>query len=674
MKKAEMKQVQKKICSLFFILMITLTGINVAVVYKVEAEELGSYNLKLMTFNIRNNASGTGEIAWANRKHRVANAIKSYTPDIVGIQEAYKDQIDYLQANLNASYASIGVSRNGDTTNEYNNILYRSDKFEVVESGQFWLSDTPDVPGSKGIYETKYPRICTWAKFRALDNSKAEFYYFNTHLGLTEGAKLQGATIILDRISKYVTSSNIPVFLGGDMNAEETTTTFQMLQNSSLSDTWADAGHQYGGEDGTVTNNFDGIRTGGHIDWIFQQNVKKINSIEINYYNEGGHYPSDHYPVQLNVDIPLTGDPAPDRTNFGIASSQYTDSPNGEDVAKAFDGNNKTKYYTPHGTAWIQFRFANGNQFAINRYRITSANDNKTSRDPKNWTVQGSNNGTSWTTLDTRTNQDFELRFQTKEFAFNNTTGYEYIRFNITSNGGSALQVSEIQLFDYVNAARNATATADGYVSGEQPSKAIDGAVIGNSKWAAIGPEPHWLALDLGTRHNITQFIIKHAATGGETKKMNTVNYKVQVSDDNATWNDVVVTTGNIANVTTHQVNEFGRYVRLYITDAAAKIGDTSARIYELEVYGLNKGATFYQHANYGGYAVTLPKGNYTLAQLQEMGIKNDDISSLRVFGGSTVELYWDNNFNGSVLTLNTDHTTFSAYGWNDKTSSIKIY
>ncbi|RAV05054.1 hypothetical protein DQG13_04010 [Paenibacillus sp. YN15] len=648
-------------------------GLGVQPVSRATAAELSPYNLKIMTFNIRNGGSGSGDQAWDVRKDRVVNAIDSFGPDVLGMQEGYQFQIDYLLGHLNGPYASIGISRFGNTTNEYNNIMYRSDKFEVVESGQFWLSDTPDIVGSKSPYDTAWPRICTWAKFRSKDNNKAEFYYFNTHFGLTEGAQEQAAYVILDRIAKYAISPNAPVLLGGDLNVQETSNAFLALQNSDLNDTWADAGHSYTDDDGTYSN-FDGSTTTGHIDWIFQRNVRQIQSIQINRYNENGHYPSDHYPVQLVVDIPLTGDPAPDRTNFGSPSSQYTDSPAGEDITKAFDHNKLTKYYTPHGTAWIQFRFANESQFVVNRYRISSANDNQTTRDPKNWTVKGSNDGVNWVTLDTRSNQSFELRFQTKEYTFNNATGFEYIRLEITSNGGSALQLSELQLFDYVNVARNAAVSADGYRSGETPEKAVDGTTVGNSKWCSVGSEPHWLQLDLGVRHNFTQFVILHAAAGGENADYNTVAYQIQVSDNGTDWTSEVNVANNKANATTHQVNTFGRYVRLLVTDSTARNGDNSARIYELGVYGQQQGATFYKDGSYGGYAVSLPKGKYTLAELQEAGIRNDDITSLRIYGGATVELYWDNNFQGSKLTLTADQTSLSPYGWNDKTSSLRIY
>jgi len=483
----------------------------------------------------------------------------------------------------------------------------------------------------------------------------------------------QSADLILDRISKYVSPANTPVFIGGDLNACETTASYSIFQNSNFEDTWAQAGMSWTND--CTSHKYTGATelTNEHIDWIFQRNAVRINSIEINRYIENGLYPSDHYPVQLNVDIPLTGEPSPDRCIGGTVSAKYTDSPSGEDMTQAFDNSNKTKYYIPHGTnVWLQYHFSNGSKFAINRYKLTSANDEE-GRDPVSWTLKGSNDGTNWTNVDSRSGQDFAARYQINEYRFSNTTAYEYYRFEFTSNNGTEFQIAEIELYDYINVTVNGTKTADAYQPGEEPALGADGHVS-TGKWCATGAEPHWLKVDLGAINNIYQFVIKHAVCGGEEAAFNTVAYQIQYSNDGITWTNAVSITDSKANITTHNINIFGRYLRLYITDAAAKSGDTAARIYEFEAFGLPAGATFYSNANYGGTAVTLPKGNYTLEQLKAAGITNDSISSLKILGSCTVELYSDNNFGGAKLTKTTDDALLSDDSFNDLTSSIKIY
>jgi hypothetical protein len=80
-----------------------------------------------------------------------------------------------------------------------------------------------------------------------------------------------------------------------------------------------------------------------------------------------------------------------------------------------------------------------------------------------------------------------------------------------------------------------------------------------------------------------------------------------------------------------------------------------------------------YKHCNYGGYVTALGVGNYTLSQLQNLGVLNDDISSVKVNSGYQVQLYWDDNFGGTVLTLTADNSCLAANGWNDKASSVRI-
>jgi hypothetical protein len=136
-----------------------------------------------------------------------------------------------------------------------------------------------------------------------------------------------------------------------------------------------------------------------------------------------------------------------DLTNYsGTLTAQYqTGSPSGEDYTKVIDNSTATKYLTSHSAAWIRFQPATA-AVAV-KYTITSAND-VPARDPKNWTLQGSNNGTSWTTLDTRTNETFATRLLKKTYTFTNSTSYAYYRLNITAVGsGSIMQMSEWEVF-----------------------------------------------------------------------------------------------------------------------------------------------------------------------------------------------------------------------------------
>jgi hypothetical protein len=128
----------------------------------------------------------------------------------------------------------------------------------------------------------------------------------------------------------------------------------------------------------------------------------------------------------------------------GTVSAQFqTGSPTGEEYTRLVDNNVNTKYLTFNASAWIQYQANAG--YIVTGYAITSAND-APERDPLSWTLQGSNDGNTWSTIDSRTNEDFPARFQTRTFAFTNSTSYTYYRFNMTNNSGTILQLAEIEL------------------------------------------------------------------------------------------------------------------------------------------------------------------------------------------------------------------------------------
>ncbi|MBV7533733.1 glycosyl hydrolase family 18 protein [Chitinophaga sp. sic0106] len=128
----------------------------------------------------------------------------------------------------------------------------------------------------------------------------------------------------------------------------------------------------------------------------------------------------------------------------GTTTAQYNNSPSGEEIGKLTDNSTSTKYLTTNGSGWVQFHATTA--AVVKSYTITSAND-VPNRDPKNWTLQGSNNGTSWTTLDTQTNQTFATRFLKKTYTITNTTSYAYYRLNVSAVvSGTIMQMSEWEL------------------------------------------------------------------------------------------------------------------------------------------------------------------------------------------------------------------------------------
>ncbi|OCT12942.1 hypothetical protein A8709_21715 [Paenibacillus pectinilyticus] len=281
-------------------------------------------------------------------------------------------------------------------------------------------------------------------------------------------------------------------------------------------------------------------------------------------------------------------------------SASTTNSPSGEEKEKAFDGASATKWLIFTNAGWIQYHYTAAK--VVNKYDITSAND-VPARDPKNWTLKGSNDGTNWTTLDTRSNETFASRLQVKTYTFTNSTPYTYYRLDVSANSGDAnLQIAEITFYASTstptNVALSKTVTASDEINAtEAATKAVDG--VATTKWTSqpinLVPGDKWLKVDLGASYAITRWVVKHASSNGESASYNTKDFKLQKSSDGTNWTDVDTVTGNTAAITDRTVASFSaRYVRLYITttvqsDAgyATTPGDRSnARIYEFEVYG----------------------------------------------------------------------------------------
>ncbi len=162
-----------------------------------------------------------------------------------------------------------------------------------------------------------------------------------------------------------------------------------------------------------------------------------------------------------------------DITESGFISVSDIESPGGEEANKAFDNDTDTKWLTYHQTGWIQYQFLKENKYIASSYSISSANDYD-DRDPKSWVLKGSNDGIAWTDLDSRDNQNFDERFQTKTYTIDESKQLPFSIFKIEftdNHGGGFLQVSEIQIFG----------------TKQEVSTQVDTGI--NAKWESMGGE-----------------------------------------------------------------------------------------------------------------------------------------------------------------------------------------
>lgn len=257
--------------------------------------------VRVMSFNIRYGTAEDGEDAWPNRRELVSDVIRGFEPHVLGVQEALDFQIDELGEAL-PGHEVVGVGRDdGVRAGEFSAILVDRARFEVLESGTFWFSDTPEVPGSMS-WGNRIPRIATWARLRDRTSGR-RFSIYNLHWDHeSQPSRERSAALLLERIAARPHPDE-PVLVTGDFNAGETNPAFRALVESSavaLRDTYRDA-HPDAAEVGTF-NGFEGRRDGEKIDAILASDGWCTRAAGIVSASREGRYPSDHFPVIAVVD------------------------------------------------------------------------------------------------------------------------------------------------------------------------------------------------------------------------------------------------------------------------------------------------------------------------------------------------------------------------------------
>lgn len=261
-------------------------------------------DIRVMSFNIRFANPQDGVDFWPNRKEMAASMIRFNEADIVGLQEAMRSQLDDLEALL-PGYAWYGLCRtdgsvNPEPDNEFSAVLYRRDRFELLDSATFWLSENPDKVGSKG-WDAALPRICSWIKLRDKRSGK-EFYHFNIHFDHRgEQARAESAKLLVKRIGEIAGAS--PAILTGDFNCVPTDEPYRILtaKGSGLADALFLSEIPHHGPLSTWSGfQFPGM-PGRRIDYIFVNNKVEVRKHAILSDCWSGRFPSDHLPVLAEI-------------------------------------------------------------------------------------------------------------------------------------------------------------------------------------------------------------------------------------------------------------------------------------------------------------------------------------------------------------------------------------
>ncbi len=255
-----------------------------------------------MTFNIRYDNPADGENRWESRIPVVTAYMDSTAPDIAGMQEVLHNQIVDLQ-NMMPGYSFIGTGRDdGKTGGEYSPIFFREDRFILHDHSQFWLSETPGVPGSRS-WDAAITRIVSWA---ALEDRKSGeiIYAFNTHFdhrGVE--ARRKSAELISEKIREIAGTS--PVLLMGDFNIRRNSDDYIFMnrvftENNRLTNAEMISEAPVTGAEST----FSGFRHDIEprvIDFIFVDDNFNVIFYRVDEVMENGIFISDHWPVIARV-------------------------------------------------------------------------------------------------------------------------------------------------------------------------------------------------------------------------------------------------------------------------------------------------------------------------------------------------------------------------------------
>lgn len=259
-------------------------------------------SLKVMTFNIRYDNPADGDNNWKFRKDAAFAMIQEQDCDLIGTQEVLANQLADFNAALPA-YDYVGIGReDGVDQGEYSAIFFKKDRFNVMNKGNFMLSETPDIFGSKG-WDGACERIASWARLQDKSTGK-EIFFINTHLDhVGIQARREGVNLIQDKAFELAQGASI--ILTGDFNAEPESDVIQNVVNTNKAHYLIDTRTTAKEVKGTpwTFHDFDRlpINKREYIDYIFVSPTAKTTIYEVLPMDYNNKLVSDHSPVIAEV-------------------------------------------------------------------------------------------------------------------------------------------------------------------------------------------------------------------------------------------------------------------------------------------------------------------------------------------------------------------------------------
>ena len=251
--------------------------------------------MKVVTFNIRGDFGVDGANDFCHRKPLILRKLAQEQPDVIGFQEVLPHVAAWMRQAL-PEYDVVGCGREKDLTGEQMTVLFRRDKFQLIAMQTFWLSPTPDVPGSRYAEQSGCPRTATELVLRDVDAGKV-IRVVNTHLDhIGSLARQLGLAQILQHLEAPAFFPDAPVILMGDFNAAPASREMQLIRSHPDYTSAAP-------EKGVAFHGFMTADAQEQIDYIFiKGKIRAVSAVKWTDAQDGV-YLSDHYPVCAEVEL-----------------------------------------------------------------------------------------------------------------------------------------------------------------------------------------------------------------------------------------------------------------------------------------------------------------------------------------------------------------------------------
>ncbi len=269
----------------------------VTVVYCLSAQT----EFRVMTYNIRLDVASDSGNAWIYRKENFVSMIRFHKPDLLGMQEVLKHQLEYVVQEL-PEYGWFGVGRDdGKAAGEYMAVLFRKERFDTLSTSTFWCSENPDKPGLG--WDAACNRTVTWGAFRDR-KIRTEFFFFNTHfdhVGVT--ARRESSKLLMNKIAAL--TGNERVVITGDFNSIPSDEPYGIIVHPNAKKKFFDARPVSKQQPHGPKGSFNGFNTGAvpaePIDYIFVSDGISVLRHGTLAELIGGRFPSDHFPVVADL-------------------------------------------------------------------------------------------------------------------------------------------------------------------------------------------------------------------------------------------------------------------------------------------------------------------------------------------------------------------------------------